>query len=53
MVSYQLAIKLAKHKRILSALNRTDSLTGLLNHGAWKDCCNCNSSAAACKTIRP
>lgn len=37
MVSYQLAIKLAKHKRILSALNRTDSLTGLLNHGAWKD----------------
>ncbi|WP_371921118.1 diguanylate cyclase [Pseudomonas sp. HMWF021] len=37
MVCYQLAIKLARHKRALSALSRTDSLTGLLNHGAWKD----------------
>jgi len=37
MVCYQLAIKLAQHKRALSALSRTDSLTGLLNHGAWKD----------------
>lgn len=37
MVCYQLAIKLAQHKRTLSALSRTDSLTGLLNHGAWKD----------------
>ncbi len=37
MVCYQLAIKLAEHKRTLSALSRTDSLTGLLNHGAWKD----------------
>lgn len=36
-VSYQLAINLANHKRILSALSRTDSLTGLPNHGAWKD----------------
>ncbi|WP_194789385.1 diguanylate cyclase [Pseudomonas sp. UFMG81] len=36
-VCYQLAIKLAEHKRRLSALSRTDSLTGLLNHGAWKD----------------
>lgn len=37
MVCYRLAIKLSKHKRALSALSRTDSLTGLLNHGAWKD----------------
>lgn len=37
MVCYQLAIKLSEHKRALSALSRTDSLTGLLNHGAWKD----------------
>ncbi|KAF0865250.1 diguanylate cyclase [Pseudomonas sp. LD120] len=37
MVCYQLAITLSKHKRALSALSRTDSLTGLLNHGSWKD----------------
>lgn len=37
MVCYRLAIKLAQHKRALSTLSRTDSLTGLLNHGAWKD----------------
>ena len=37
MVCYQLAIKLAQHKRTLRDLSRTDSLTGLLNHGAWKD----------------
>jgi diguanylate cyclase len=37
MVCYRLAIKLSEHKRTLSALSRTDSLTGLLNHGAWKD----------------
>ncbi|MFJ4349161.1 diguanylate cyclase [Pseudomonas sp. NPDC089401] len=36
-VCYRLAIKLAEHKRRLSALTLTDSLTGLLNHGAWKD----------------
>lgn len=36
-VCYKLAIKLADHKRRLSALSLTDSLTGLLNHGAWKD----------------
>ncbi|MFJ4442147.1 diguanylate cyclase [Pseudomonas sp. NPDC089422] len=36
-VCYRLAIKLAEHKRRLSALSLTDSLTGLLNHGAWKD----------------
>lgn len=37
LVCYRLAIKLAEHKRALSALSRTDSLTGLLNHGSWKD----------------
>jgi diguanylate cyclase len=36
-VCYRLAIKLSEHKRNLSALSRTDSLTGLLNHGSWKD----------------
>ncbi|ROL73109.1 diguanylate cyclase AdrA [Pseudomonas protegens] len=36
-VCYRLAIKLSEHKRALSALSRTDSLTGLLNHGSWKD----------------
>ncbi|MBC3413433.1 diguanylate cyclase [Pseudomonas sp. SWRI51] len=36
-VCYQLAIQLAEHKRRLGALSRTDSLTGLLNHGSWKD----------------
>lgn len=36
-VCYRLAINLADHKRQLSALSRTDSLTGLLNHGSWKD----------------
>lgn len=28
---------LSRQKRELLALSRTDSLTGLLNHGAWKD----------------
>ena len=37
MVSYRLAIQLAEHKRTLRAISRTDSLTGLLNHGSWKD----------------
>lgn len=39
-VCYRLAIKLADHKRRLSALSCTDSLTGLFNHGAWKDLLN-------------
>ncbi|QKZ06445.1 diguanylate cyclase [Pseudomonas eucalypticola] len=39
-VCYRLAIQLSEHKRTLSALSRTDSLTGLLNHGAWKDALN-------------
>ena len=37
MVSYRLAIRLAEHKRALNTLSRTDSLTGLHNHGSWKD----------------
>lgn len=37
MGSFKVASQLAEHKRALSALSRTDSLTGLLNHGSWKD----------------
>ncbi|AIG01889.1 putative transmembrane sensory box GGDEF domain protein [Pseudomonas fluorescens] len=36
-ICYRQAITLARHKRELLALSRTDSLSGLLNHGAWKD----------------
>ncbi|MEO8492224.1 diguanylate cyclase [Pseudomonas sp.] len=36
-VCYRQAVTLARHKRELLALSRTDSLSGLLNHGAWKD----------------
>jgi diguanylate cyclase len=35
LVCYQLAVKLSEHKHALGKLSRTDSLTGLLNHGAW------------------
>ncbi|HEX8592333.1 MAG TPA: diguanylate cyclase [Pseudomonas sp.] len=35
--SYRLALKLSEHKHILGKLSRTDSLTGLINHGSWKD----------------
>lgn len=37
MACYRLAIKLSEHKRALAQLSRTDSLTELLNHGAWTD----------------
>ncbi|MGV8920029.1 MAG: diguanylate cyclase [Pseudomonas sp.] len=37
LICYRLALKLAEHKHALGKLSRTDSLTGLLNHGAWKD----------------
>lgn len=46
LVAYPMAIgmmynrvtrQLAQHKRILARLSQTDSLTGLINHGAWKD----------------
>lgn len=36
-MSHQVTLKLWEHRNILSALSRTDSLTGLTNHGAWKD----------------
>ncbi|ONH53104.1 diguanylate cyclase [Pseudomonas cedrina] len=36
-ICYRQALNLARHKRELLTLSRTDSLTGLLNHGAWKD----------------
>lgn len=34
--AYRLAAQLAEHKRQLKEANRMDSLTGLLNQGAWK-----------------
>ncbi|CAI8969537.1 diguanylate cyclase [Pseudomonas sp. IT-P253] len=34
---FRQAHALGRQKRELLALSRTDSLTGLLNHGAWKD----------------
>ena len=36
-MSYRVAVKLSEHKHILGKLSRTDSLTGLINHGSWKD----------------
>lgn len=36
-MGYKVARQLSEHKRILSRLSRTDSLTGLINHGSWKD----------------
>ncbi|MCV4275070.1 diguanylate cyclase [Pseudomonas capsici] len=36
-MSHQLALKLWEHRNVLSELSRTDSLTGLINHGSWKD----------------
>ncbi|MEA5672070.1 diguanylate cyclase [Pseudomonas sp. MH2] len=37
LICYQVTVQLAQHKRTLSRLSQTDSLTGLINHGAWKD----------------
>lgn len=36
-ICFRQAHMLGRQKRELLALSRTDSLTGLLNHGAWKD----------------
>lgn len=36
-MSHQVTLKLREHRNILSTMSRTDSLTGLTNHGAWKD----------------
>ncbi|MCJ2370307.1 diguanylate cyclase [Pseudomonas sp. RGM 3321] len=36
-MSHQVTLKLWEHRNILRKISRTDSLTGLLNHGAWKD----------------
>ena len=36
-MSHQVTLKLREHRNILHRLSRTDSLTGLLNHGAWKE----------------
>ncbi|WP_160107196.1 diguanylate cyclase [Pseudomonas izuensis] len=37
LICFRQAHALGRQKRELLALSRTDSLTGLLNHGAWKD----------------
>ena len=37
MICYRVTEQLADHKRALARLSQTDSLTGLINHGAWKD----------------
>ncbi|VVP97685.1 putative diguanylate cyclase DgcC [Pseudomonas fluorescens] len=37
LICYQVTVQLTQHKRTLARLSKTDSLTGLANHGAWKD----------------
>lgn len=37
LVCYRAALQLSKSKKSLQKLSTTDSLTGLMNHGAWKD----------------
>lgn len=37
LICYQVTAQLTAHKRALAQLSKTDSLTGLINHGAWKD----------------
>ncbi|MDB6145057.1 MAG: diguanylate cyclase AdrA [Pseudomonas sp.] len=39
-ITYQQTHLLRNNRRELRALSQTDSLSGLLNHGAWKDCLN-------------
>jgi diguanylate cyclase len=36
-VCYRVAVQLSRHKTSLQKLSRTDSLTGLMNHGTWKE----------------
>jgi diguanylate cyclase len=57
-ICFRQAHTLGRHKRELLALSRTDSLTGLLNHGAWKDQlevefqrCQCQQPGAAIALI--
>lgn len=37
LICYRVTVQLGQHKRALARLSQTDSLTGLTNHGAWKD----------------
>jgi diguanylate cyclase len=37
LLCYRVALQLSKSKKTLEKLSTTDSLTGLMNHGAWKD----------------
>jgi len=50
-ICFRQAHTLSEQKRELLALSRTDSLTGLLNHGAWKD--QLNIELARCRRQRP
>lgn len=53
--AYRLAAKLAEHKRALRDFSRTDSLTGLLNQGAWRAALDdeyaLNSRTGDCSTL--
>jgi diguanylate cyclase len=40
LVCYRVAVQLSRHKTALQKLSTTDSLTGLMNHGGWKDLMN-------------
>jgi diguanylate cyclase len=51
-ICFRQAYTLGLQKRELLALSRTDSLTGLLNHGAWKDQLESLFSVAAPATGR-
>lgn len=37
LTCYRVTLQLTQHKRALAQLSKTDSLTGLINHGAWND----------------
>lgn len=37
LICYQVTTELTRHKRTLARLSKTDSLTGLANHGAWQE----------------
>jgi diguanylate cyclase len=48
LVCYRVAVKLSKSKKDLEKLSTTDSLTGLMNHGAWKE--RMQSEFISCQT---
>jgi len=46
LVCYRTAVQLSDSKKALEKLSTTDSLTGLMNHGAWKDLLKLEFSSA-------